>query len=85
MTMSGLSDDFLSETVVALETQLAERTRQYQEALKKIQGLERITSRAALLATEVAYLCSTLPEASVDIEQAANQLHNLLVNRIITS
>lgn len=77
----SLANDYLTERVVALETQLASRTGQYQQALQTIQRLEAIVGKAARIATHVAYLCSTLPERSTDIESATDQLHVLLTTR----
>lgn len=71
----------LEEELIATNERLAERTRQYQAALTTIRNMERILSDGAVLATHVAYLCSTLPEGSTDIEQAASQLHGLLTAR----
>ena len=79
--MTDLNVEFFEEQMGALETQLATRTRQYHDALESLQALERVVSQGAVLASHVAYLCSTLPEGSVDIEQASQQLHELLTHR----
>lgn len=79
--MTTGSSDFLEEELIRTETLLAERTRQYQDTLEKLSVLERLTSQGAQLAGHIAYLTTTLPERSTDIEQAAAQLHNLLTSR----
>lgn len=71
----------LEDELILTTQSLAARTTQYQEALQTIRKLEKIVSDGAVLATHIAYLCSTLPERSTDIEQAAGQLHQLLTHR----
>lgn len=79
--MTAEIDDFMAEQVATLEAALAARTEQYQQALQTTQKLEQIVSNGARLATHIAYLCSTLPERSTDIESASDQLRILLTSR----
>lgn len=79
----GLSDreEFLTSEVESLSDALALKTTQLQEALETVQLLERVVHKASIIAGHIPYLCSSLTEASTDLEQAALQLQQILVHR----
>ena len=81
--MSDLTEneEYLSEEIAALRAQLVRQRDHLNTARATVEQLEQVVHKAAQIAQHLPYLCSTLPEHSPEIEQAAFQLQTLLVQR----
>ena len=83
MSHPGISDkeEFLISEVESFERLLIEKTRQLKDAQETIQLLEAVIHKASQIAGHIPYICSTLTEGSVDLENAALQLQRILIHR----
>jgi ABC-type transporter Mla subunit MlaD len=73
--------EYLTEQVTRLTTTLGERNRQLASANATIDLLEKVVHKATQIAQHIPYLCSSLPEHSPELDQAALQLQEILVRR----
>lgn len=80
MTMTQ-SEVFLEDEVLKLESQLQAKDAQLRIAYESIEHLESVIHKAALIANHIPFLCSTLAEVSPELEQAAVQVRQILVDR----
>lgn len=75
------AEDFLSQELAKAEELIVERTRQLEAARQTINKLETVIHKATVIAGHIPFLCRGMTETSPEIEQAAEQLHQILVNR----
>ncbi len=80
MTMTQ-TEEFLIESVQRVERLLAEKQRQLDESRQLVATLDSVISKASKIATHIPFLCREMPEVSAELEQAALQLQQILVQR----
>lgn len=75
------TEEYLSVEVEKLTETLAERNRQLMATRQIVQNLETVIHKAAKIAGHLPFLCAEMPEISGELEQAALQLQQILVER----
>lgn len=76
-----IDKEFYTDEIADLQVENARLRGHLNHARETVELLESVVHKAAQIAGHLPYLCASLPEPSLEIEQAALQLQTLLVQR----
>jgi hypothetical protein len=80
----SLVDNATDDYVIALQDALDAKIEQLRTLQGIIENLETVIHKAARIAGHLPFLCAEMPEVSNELEQAALQLQQILVQRDVS-